>query len=180
MGWVFNATSQPLHPPPFPEITQYPLYRRLGEPQGPSWLVRKVSPPPRFDTPTVQPVASRYTDYAEITVFKPRSCNICTHAHHRHTYRHAHTYNSKGSCNLSCHISIVHYLTSCSWQPNALKYYYNHRCRINWAGINQMSNPSWFFSKYPLFSSLTQYYYYYYYYYFDMCHCWLYCSLLWR
>ena len=40
------------------------LYRRLGGPQGRSGQVRKISPPPRFDPRTVQPVASRYTDYA--------------------------------------------------------------------------------------------------------------------
>ena len=43
--------------------TRYPLYRRLGGPQGRSGGVRKISPPPPgFDTRTVQPVASRYTD----------------------------------------------------------------------------------------------------------------------
>jgi hypothetical protein len=44
--------------------TQYPLYRRLGGHQGRSGRVRKISPPPGFDPRTVQPVASRYTDYA--------------------------------------------------------------------------------------------------------------------
>jgi hypothetical protein len=44
--------------------TQYPLYRRLGGPQGRSGQVRKISPAPRFDPRTVQPVGSRYTDYA--------------------------------------------------------------------------------------------------------------------
>ena len=44
--------------------TQYPLYRRLGGPQGRSGRVRKISPPPGFDPRTAQPVASRYTDYA--------------------------------------------------------------------------------------------------------------------
>jgi hypothetical protein len=43
---------------------RYPLYRRLGGPQGRSGRLRKISPPPGFDPPTVQPVASRYTDYA--------------------------------------------------------------------------------------------------------------------
>jgi len=43
--------------------TRYPLYRRLGGPHGRSGQVRKISPPPRFDPRTVQPVASRYTDY---------------------------------------------------------------------------------------------------------------------
>ena len=37
--------------------TRYPLYRRLGGPQGRSGRVRKFSP-----LPTVQPVASHYTD----------------------------------------------------------------------------------------------------------------------
>ena len=45
-------------------MTQYPLYRRLGGPQGRSELVRKISPPPGFDHRPVHPVASRYTDYA--------------------------------------------------------------------------------------------------------------------
>ena len=43
---------------------QYPLYRRMGGPQGRSGRVRKISPPPGFDPRTVQPVASRYTDWA--------------------------------------------------------------------------------------------------------------------
>jgi hypothetical protein len=47
-----------------PGKTQYPLYRRLGGPQGRSERVRKISPPAEFDPPTVQPVASRYTDWA--------------------------------------------------------------------------------------------------------------------
>ena len=45
-----------------PGKTRYPLYRRLGRPQGRSGPVRKISPPPGFDPRTVQPVASRYTD----------------------------------------------------------------------------------------------------------------------
>ena len=44
--------------------TWYPLYRKLGGPQGRSGRVRKISPPPGFDPRTVQPVASRYTDWA--------------------------------------------------------------------------------------------------------------------
>ena len=45
-----------------PGKTRYPLYRRLGGPQGRSGRVRKISPPPGFDPRTDQPVASRYTD----------------------------------------------------------------------------------------------------------------------
>ena len=44
--------------------TQYPLYERLDEPQGWSARMRKISPPPGFDPRIVQPVASRYTDWA--------------------------------------------------------------------------------------------------------------------
>ena len=38
-----------------PESTRYPLYRRLGEPQGRSGRVRKISPSPGFDSRTGQP-----------------------------------------------------------------------------------------------------------------------------
>ena len=47
-----------------PVKTRYPLYRRLGRPQGRSGRVRKISPPPGFGPRTLQPVASRYTDWA--------------------------------------------------------------------------------------------------------------------
>ena len=47
-----------------PGKTRYPSYRRLGGPQGRSGRVRKISPPPGFDPRTVQPVASRYADWA--------------------------------------------------------------------------------------------------------------------
>jgi hypothetical protein len=47
-----------------PGKTRYPLYRRLGGPQGRSGQVRKISHPPGFDLRTVQHVACRYTDWA--------------------------------------------------------------------------------------------------------------------
>ena len=50
-GWVFNVTPQL-------------FYRRLGRPQGRSGQVRKISPPPGFDSRTVRPEASTYTDWA--------------------------------------------------------------------------------------------------------------------
>jgi hypothetical protein len=43
------------------EEMRYPPFRRLGEPQSRSGQVRKISPPPGFDSRTVQPAASRYT-----------------------------------------------------------------------------------------------------------------------
>jgi hypothetical protein len=47
-----------------PGNTRYPLYRRLGGPQGRSGRVRKISSPPGFDPRNFHPVASRYTDSA--------------------------------------------------------------------------------------------------------------------
>jgi hypothetical protein len=44
--------------------TRYPLLGRLGGPQGRCGRARKISPPPGFDPRTLQPVASRYTDWA--------------------------------------------------------------------------------------------------------------------
>jgi hypothetical protein len=38
--------------------TRYPLYKRLGGPQGRSGQVRKILPPPGFDPRTVQSVVS--------------------------------------------------------------------------------------------------------------------------
>ena len=55
---------------------RYPLYRRLGGPQGRSGQVWKISPPPGFDPRTVQPVASRYTDYASRPVLKTQTCTF--------------------------------------------------------------------------------------------------------
>jgi hypothetical protein len=65
-GW---STPRPGRFTPGKE-TWYPLYRRLGGPQGRSGRVQKLSPPPGFDPWTVQPVASRYTDYAIPKVFR--------------------------------------------------------------------------------------------------------------
>jgi hypothetical protein len=42
--------------------TLYPLYRRMGWPQGRSGWVWKILPLLRFNPRTVQPVASHYTD----------------------------------------------------------------------------------------------------------------------
>jgi hypothetical protein len=53
-----------------PGKTQNPLSRRLGGPHGRSGQVRKISPPPEFDPRTVQPVGSRYTDYATLPALR--------------------------------------------------------------------------------------------------------------
>jgi hypothetical protein len=46
--------------------TRYPLYRRLGRPQGRSERLRKISPVTGFHPRTVHPVASRYTDLDDL------------------------------------------------------------------------------------------------------------------
>jgi hypothetical protein len=63
LGGGEGSALRPGHTLP-PGKTRYPLYRRLGGLQGRSGQVRKISPPPGFDPRTVQPVGSRYTDYA--------------------------------------------------------------------------------------------------------------------
>ena len=57
-GWRHTHASLP------PEMTPYPLYRKLGSPQGRSEQVRKILPVMEFDPRAIQPVASRYTDCA--------------------------------------------------------------------------------------------------------------------
>jgi len=59
-GWVVKATTRTLPP----EKTSYLLCRRLDGPQDQSWRVQNISSPQGFDPRTVQPVASRYTDWA--------------------------------------------------------------------------------------------------------------------
>jgi hypothetical protein len=58
-----GSASLPGHSLPLGK-TRYPLYRRLGGPQGQSGQLRKISSPPGFDPQAVQPIASRYTDWA--------------------------------------------------------------------------------------------------------------------
>jgi hypothetical protein len=48
-----------------PGNTRYLLHRRLCGPQDRYGRVRNFSPTHEFDPRTVQPSASRYTDYAE-------------------------------------------------------------------------------------------------------------------
>ena len=54
------------HAPPnlTPGKDPVPIVQEAGGPQGWSGEVRKISLPPGFDPRTVQPVGSRYTDYA--------------------------------------------------------------------------------------------------------------------
>jgi hypothetical protein len=61
MGW--GSTPRPGRFTPEKE-TRDQLFRMLGAHQVRSGRVRKSRPPPGFDPRTVQPEASRYTDYA--------------------------------------------------------------------------------------------------------------------
>jgi hypothetical protein len=63
LGVGEGSVSRPGHFSP-PGKTWYPLYRRLGGPQSRSGQVQKIFPALGFDPQIVQPVASRYTDYA--------------------------------------------------------------------------------------------------------------------
>ena len=57
--------GQPHAPAALPPVkTRSALYRRLGGPQGRSGRMWKISPSPGLDPRTIQPVASRYTDWA--------------------------------------------------------------------------------------------------------------------
>ena len=59
-GW---SLLRPCHFTPGKK-TRYPFYGRMDESQGQSGQVRKISPPPGFDSRIVQSLASRYSDYA--------------------------------------------------------------------------------------------------------------------
>jgi len=79
-GQRHTSTSLP------PGKTRYPLYRRLGGPQGWFGRVRKTLTPPRFDPRTVQLVASRYTDWA-IPAHKYTRRYISKHPNLQHRLR---------------------------------------------------------------------------------------------
>ena len=77
-GWGISVTPRPIFTP---GRTRHPLYRMLDGPQSLSEQEWKISPPPAFDPRTVQPVASRYTDWAT----RPTYTYIYTNTH-THTY----------------------------------------------------------------------------------------------
>ena len=62
-GWVVSATPRP----PYPQEKS-----RLGAPQSRSRRVRKNSPLPGCHPRTVQPVASRCTDWASSYLYQPK------------------------------------------------------------------------------------------------------------
>ena len=60
-GWGVNVTPRPLF-----TLGKYPvpIVQEAGWTPGPVWTGAKISPPSGFDPRTVQPVASRHTDWA--------------------------------------------------------------------------------------------------------------------
>jgi len=77
MECMANVTLWPLYPP---VKTRCPLYGGWVGPQGRSGRMRKISPPPGFDSLTVQPVAIRYTDWAIATHVKESDTEeMCCH-----------------------------------------------------------------------------------------------------
>jgi hypothetical protein len=77
--WGVNATPRPLFTP---RKTRYPLYRRLGRPQGRSGQVRIISPPTGIrskDRPARQPVA------IPTELPGPLECSACVENVNGHT-----------------------------------------------------------------------------------------------
>ena len=66
---VVNATPRPLYPR---EIEPVPIVQEVGWAPGPIWTVAENLAPSEFDPRTVQPAASRYTDYANRAPRKQR------------------------------------------------------------------------------------------------------------
>ena len=77
-GW---STPRP-GPFTFAKQTRYPLYRGLGRPQGRFGRMRKISPPPGFETWTALPVANSDLYFREyqlrISVGTSDSCLTCS------------------------------------------------------------------------------------------------------
>jgi hypothetical protein len=61
-----------------PEKDAVPIYNGLRGPQGQFGRVRKISPPPGFDSRTIQPVASRYTDCTSFLLWHFDSFRVTT------------------------------------------------------------------------------------------------------
>ena len=61
-----------------PEMTQYPLYKRLGGPQGQSERLRNISHSPGFDSRTVEPVSqSLYRPHYPVPQIPNRDLQKC-------------------------------------------------------------------------------------------------------
>jgi hypothetical protein len=61
------------------KYSQYPLYRRLGGPQGWPGRVWKISLPPGFKLQNIQPIAIHYTNYAILSALLQNGFHINKH-----------------------------------------------------------------------------------------------------
>jgi hypothetical protein len=61
MGWGVRVTPRPLSTPGTDPV---PIVQEAGWAPGPVWTGAENLSPPRFDPRTVEPVVSRYTDWA--------------------------------------------------------------------------------------------------------------------
>jgi hypothetical protein len=86
--------------------TRYPLYRRLGEPQGQSGQAENLSPP-GFDPRTVQPVVSRYTDPLHVVYYYTLIKNIAVHIEKSDCMYYVHQENWHFILCLSDQINII-------------------------------------------------------------------------
>jgi len=89
-----------------PVKTRYPLYRRLGGPQGRSGQVRKISPLLGFDPRTVQPVASRYTGYITIEGWHKVRRSVPDKVHQPHVQQPS-TYEKPENCQCSFRLLMM-------------------------------------------------------------------------
>ena len=61
-GWGVSVTPRPLFTPAKDPV---PILQEAGWAPGPVWTgAENLAPPPGLDLRTIQPLASRYTDYA--------------------------------------------------------------------------------------------------------------------
>jgi len=77
-GWGVSVMRQPLFTPGKDPVT---IVQEAGWARRPVWTgAENLAPPPRFDPQTVQPVASRYTDWATrpTSVLKTSTINADT------------------------------------------------------------------------------------------------------
>jgi hypothetical protein len=70
-GWGVSVTPRPLFNPGKDPV---PIEQEAGWAPGPVWKVRKISPPPGFNSRTVQPVTSRYTDCTTLPTGNGYTC----------------------------------------------------------------------------------------------------------
>jgi hypothetical protein len=99
---------------------QYPLYRRLGRPQGQFGWLRKISHPTGFDARDIQPVAGYYTIYTILAHnFIMTPSYICVVPRYL-------------NFQVSQIILFITFITHVSWDRRCFhhKFFLTHLCRV--------------------------------------------------